>query len=208
MYCVWEKGKTGKYINMAAFNNSRVIKWCFISDFICELYVTKIKKVIYLVKNQTLGCKSAQNWRNMTAYGCLYFSHLLSLSRMIKRTSPHSLSVLMMRWDELHLPVCGFSTNLDWGCFGCFSAGAGDRQQGSAPEAVGLEAGEMHSVLEGHPQCACGQHDLWLHLHPAGYRSDTNQMSNTNGYFPLSGTGQYSTVWFGTELPDLACYLF
>lgn len=109
----------------------------------------------------------------MTAY-----SLLLSLSRMIKRTSPHSLSVLMMRWDELQLPFCCFSINPDWGCFCCFSAGAGDCQQGSAPEAVGLEAGEVHSVVEGHPQCACGQHDLWLHLHPAGYRSDINQISD------------------------------
>ncbi len=158
-------------------------------SFICELCNEKKKGEVFSKKkkNQPLGCKSAQNWRNMTAYGCLYFSLLLSLSRMIKRTSPPSLSVLMMRWDELHLPVCCFSANLDWGCFCCFSAGAGDRQQGSAPEAVGLEAGEVHSVLEGHPQCACGQHDLWLHLHPAGYRSDTSQIfdaisnSNTNG---------------------------
>lgn len=142
-----------------------------------------------------------QKCPKLKKYGCLYYSLVLSLSRMIKRTSPHSLSVLMMRWDELHLSVCGFSTNLDWGCFCCFSAGAGDCQQGSAPEAVGLEAGEVHSVLEGHPQCACGQHDLWLHLHPPSYRSDTNQMSNSNGSFPLSGT-----VRFGTGHPDLACY--
>lgn len=40
------------------------------------------------------------------------------------------------------------------------SADACHRQQGFASEAVGLEAGELHSIMESYPQCASGQHDV------------------------------------------------
>lgn len=39
-------------------------------------------------------------------------------------------------------------------------ADTGDCQQGPAAEAVGLEAREVHSLMEGNSQCACGQHDI------------------------------------------------
>lgn len=47
-------------------------------------------------------------------------------------------------------------------------ADTGDCQQGPASEAVGLEAREVHSLMEGDSQHACGQHDVRLHLYSLG----------------------------------------
>lgn len=45
-----------------------------------------------------------------------------------------------------------------------------DSQPGSSAEAVGLEEGPMHTLMESHPQRPCGQHGLRLHIHSLGHR--------------------------------------
>lgn len=42
----------------------------------------------------------------------------------------------------------------------CLIADTGNCQQSPAAEAVGLEAREVHSLMEGDSQRACGQHDI------------------------------------------------
>lgn len=70
----------------------------------------------------------------------------------------------------------------------CPTTAAGDSQQGSAAEAVGLEASSVHSFLEGHSHCACSQHDLWLHLYTPRHRSVITGLmavNSINGYFTV-----------------------
>lgn len=71
----------------------------------------------------------------------------------------------------------------------CSTPVAGDCEQSTAAEAVGLEASSVYAHLEGHSHCARGQHDLWLHLHPPGHR--------------LAASGFVASVY--KFLPDLSC---
>lgn len=69
----------------------------------------------------------------------------------------------------LYLPVKDFGVSVFHAV--CLNPVAGDCEQSTAAEAVGLEASTVHTHLEGYSHCARGQYDLWLHLHPPGHRS-------------------------------------
>lgn len=68
-----------------------------------------------------------------------------------------------------YLPVKDFGVSVFHAV--CPNPVAGDCEQSTAAEAVGLEASSVHTHLEGYSHCARGQYDLWLHLHPPSHRS-------------------------------------